>query len=85
VSLADKLLLLNWKRVLLIMGAFILAVLLHNVVYALFKSYFDAHGGDEGFFMMIAFFVVPPYAVISLVYTVIRLLTRQRQIGCDRT
>jgi hypothetical protein len=76
--LADKLLLLNWKRVLLILGAFVLAVILHNAVYALFKGYFDAHGGDEGFFMMIAFFVIPPYALISLVYTVVRLLTRKR-------
>jgi len=76
--LADKLLLLNWKRVLLIVGAFILAVILHNVVYALSKSYFDAYGGDKGFFMMIAFFVVIPYALVSLVYTVICLLTRKR-------
>ncbi len=78
--LADKLLLLNWKRVLLIVGAFILAVILHNhnAVYALSKSYFDAYGGDKGFFMMIAFFVVIPYALVSLVYTVVCLLTRKR-------
>ena len=82
--LADKLLLLNWKRILLIIAAFVLAVILHNLVYVLFKGYFDSYGGDEAFFMIIALIVIPLYAAVALVYTVVRLLRRQRGAGAQR-
>jgi len=73
---ADKYLLLNWKRILLIIGAWVLAVILHNLIYGLFQSYF-ASGGDEPFFFILAVIVIPLYAVVALVYTIIRLLTRR--------
>ncbi|MCD6302253.1 MAG: hypothetical protein J7M15_01865 [Anaerolineae bacterium] len=74
---ADKYLLLNWKRILLIIGAWVLAVILHNLIYGLFQSYFDVSGGDEPFFFILAVIVIPLYALVALVYTIIRLLTRR--------
>lgn len=74
---ADKYLLLNWKRILLIIGAWFLAVILHNLIYGLFPSYFDASGGDEPFFFLIAIVFIPLYAAVALVYTIARLLMRK--------
>lgn len=75
---ADKHLPLNWKRALLIIGAFILAIILHNAVYALFKGHFDSLGQGEGSFMALALFVILPYGLISPIYAIIRLLTRSK-------
>ncbi|MBW2995747.1 hypothetical protein KY332_00440 [Candidatus Woesearchaeota archaeon] len=66
----EKYLLLNLKKLLLIIGAFILAVLLHNLVYALFFDYFSRTGGDEAFFFIIAIFVIPLYFLVSVGYTI---------------
>jgi hypothetical protein len=82
--LADKLLLLNWKRILLIIAAFVLAVILHNLVYVLFKGYFDSYGGDEAFFMIVALIVIPLYAAVALVFTAVRLLTRKAGSRTER-
>ena len=66
----DKYLLLSPKRVLIIACAWLLSVLLHNAVYALFYDYFSRTGGDEPVFFILAVVVIPLYLVISLVYTV---------------
>jgi len=42
----DKYLLLSWKRVLIMAGAWVLSVLLHNLIYGLFYDYFRRVGGD---------------------------------------
>lgn len=63
--------LLTWKKVLWTIIAWVAAVLLHNLVYGLFKGYFDRHGGDEPFFFFIAIVVIPLYLLISLVYTIV--------------
>ena len=68
----DKYLLLNWKRVLIIACAWVLSVLLHNVIYGLFYEHFRRTGGDEPVFFILAIFVIPLYFIVSLVYTVIR-------------
>jgi len=68
----DKYLLLSWKRVLIIACAWVLSVLLHNVIYGLFYEHFSRTGGDEPVFFILAIFVIPLYFIISLVYTVIR-------------
>lgn len=73
-----KVFLLTWKKALLIFGAFVVAVLLHNIVYGLFKSYFDRHGGDEPFFFLIAVIVIPLYLLISLIYTLVFYLKKKR-------
>lgn len=70
--MADKYFLLNWKRVLIVAGAWVLAVLLHNAVYALFFDYFQRTGGDEPFFFILAVIVIPLYFIVALVYTVVR-------------
>jgi len=68
----DKYFLLSWKRVLIIAGAWVLSVVLHNLIYGLFYEHFRRTGGDEPVFFILAVFVIPLYFIISLVYTVIR-------------
>lgn len=70
----DKFFLLNWKRVLIVILAWVAAVILHNAVYALFFDYFNRSGGDEPVFFILAVFVIPLYFVVSLVYSAIRIL-----------
>lgn len=72
----DKYLLLSWKRVLIIACAWVLSVVLHNVVYGLFYEHFSRTGGDEPVFFILAIFVIPLYFIISLVYTVIRKVSK---------
>jgi len=72
----DKYLLLSWKRILIIACAWVLSVLLHNIVYGLFYEHFSRTGGDEPVFFILAVFVIPLYFIISLVYTVIRKVSK---------
>lgn len=72
----DKYLLLSWKRGLVIACAWVLSVVLHNVVYGLFYEHFSRTGGDEPVFFILAVFVIPLYFIISLVYTVIRKVSK---------
>lgn len=72
----DKYFLLNWKKLYLVVIAWIVAVVMHNFVYGLFKAYFDAHGGDEPFFFIIAIFIIPAYFLISFIYTLYRYFVR---------
>lgn len=69
----DKFLLLSWRTVLII-PAWILSAISHNLVYAAFYDYYSRMGGDEAVFFILAIFVIPLYFIISLVYTVIRLV-----------
>ena len=68
-SRMDRLLRLSFKRVLLIALAWIVSVVLHNLVYGLFKGYFDRTGSDEPFFFAIALLVIPLYLIASIAYT----------------
>lgn len=72
LKLGDKLFLLTWKKLLLIPGAWILCVVLHNVVYALLRPLFEP-GGDEPFFFLLAVVVIPLYAIACLLYSLVRL------------
>jgi len=65
----EKYLLLNLKKVFLIIEAFILAVLLHNLIYALFYDYFTRTGGDEPVFFIIAVIIIPLYFLAAVGYT----------------
>jgi hypothetical protein len=67
----EKYFLLTWKKGLLILASWILAALLHNLIYGLFQSYFDARGGDEFIFFIIAVFIIPLYFIVCLVYSII--------------
>lgn len=67
---------LTWKRVLLIAGAWVLAVIMHNLLYALF---FSNTGGDEPFFFILAVIVIPLYFIASLVYSAIAYARKRIQ------
>ena len=69
----DKFLLLSWRTVLII-PAWILSVLLHNLIYGLFYDHFSRAGGDEAVFFIFSIIIIPLYFIISLVYTVMRLV-----------
>ena len=71
--------LLTWKKILLIPLAWVVAILLHKLVYGLFKDFFDKHGGDEPFFFIIAMIVIPLYLLICLVYTIVYHIMKKAQ------
>jgi len=68
----DKFFLLDWKKVFLIVIIWIIAVILHNMIYAL-GIYFGGENfwgnGDEALFFIVAIIVIPIYFVISVAYT----------------
>jgi hypothetical protein len=72
----DKYLLLSWKRILIIAGAWVLSVVLHNVIYGLFYEYFRHTGGDEAVFFTLAIFIIPLYFIASFVYTVVKKVSK---------
>ena len=76
----NKWLLLTWKKVLFIVIAWIVAIVLHNLVYALFIILFGENfwiGGDEPFFFILAIIVIPAYFVICVVYSLIKRFKRK--------
>ncbi|MGD9276680.1 MAG: hypothetical protein PVJ67_05900 [Candidatus Pacearchaeota archaeon] len=76
----DKYFLLSWKKLLMIIGAWVLAVLLHNLVYGLgiyfFGKNFWGPGGDEAFFFIIAIIIIPIYFLIMIIYSLIKLIIK---------
>ena len=50
----------------------LLCVILHNLIYGLFQSFFEP-GGDEPFFFLLAMVVIPLYTIACLVYSIARL------------
>ena len=71
---ADRLLLLNWKKTLLIPAAWFVCVVLHNLIYGLLRSFFQP-GWDEPFFFLLAAFVIPLYTATCIVYSLVRVGT----------
>ena len=69
----DKMLRLSLRNLLLIAGAWILCVVLHNLVYALLQDSFGPNG-DEPFFLILAVVVIPAYFLLALAYTVVQWL-----------
>ncbi len=76
----DKWLLLSWKKVAIIIMAWIASVVLHNLVYVIFSDYFNAIDGDEPFFFLIAVFVIPIYLVVLVIYTIIKKLKTPNRV-----
>ena len=72
----DQLLRLTFKKLLVIVAAWVLCVVLHNALYALLRDSFGP-GWDEPFFLVLAVVVIPLYLVVSLIYTMIQRI-RQR-------
>ena len=78
ISNLDKYFLLSGKRIFIIMIAWFVAVILHNLVYGLFKNYFDSHGGDEAFFFIIAIIVIPIYFIIGVFYSLVYIIKNKK-------
>ncbi len=70
----DKWFLLTWKKFWIIIVAWFLAFVLHNLVYALFFNYFQSTGRDEAFFFIIANILIPLYFLICFIYTLIKMI-----------
>jgi hypothetical protein len=60
----DKWLKISWKKLLIIIGLWFIAVILHNAVYAIF-------GVEDALFFIIAIFILPTYFIISIIYSII--------------
>ncbi len=73
----DKLLSLSWKKVLIIIIAWIVAVLLHNIVYGVIKYFNPSFQGDEAFFFIVAIIVIPLYFIIALIYSLVKFLIKK--------
>lgn len=54
---------LDWKKLWIAPIAWVVAVVLHNVVYGLI-------GIEEAFFFIVAIFVIPIYVLVVLGYTI---------------
>ena len=63
----EKFFILSWKKILLLVLIWFVAVILHNAVDVIFHI-------EEAFFFIIAIFVIPLYFMISLIYTVYKKL-----------
>ncbi len=59
----EKFLLLSWRTVLII-PAWILSAILHNLVYATFYDHYTRTGGDEAVFFFLFLLVIPLYFII---------------------
>jgi hypothetical protein len=64
---------LTAKRSFLVVAAWVLCVVLHNLIYGLFRDSFGPDW-DEPFFFLLAVVVIPLYFVVSLVYTLVQLV-----------
>ena len=70
----DKWFLLTWKKILIIIVGWFLAVILHNLFYALSEMSGKNLAIGEVFFFLIAVIVIPIYVLISFVYTAIKMI-----------
>ncbi|MEN7981834.1 MAG: hypothetical protein ABFQ65_00100 [Nanoarchaeota archaeon] len=60
----DKYLLLNWKRILVLIALWFVVVILHNFIGAIF-------GFEEALFFIIAVIIIPIYFIIAGSYSLI--------------
>ena len=67
-----KLFLLTWKKLLLLIFVWVIAVILHNLWYAAF-------GFEEAVFFTIAFPILPVYFIISVIYSLIYLINNKNK------
>lgn len=67
-----KFLILNKKKSIWVIIAWIVSVLLHNFISAL-------TGFEEAFFFIIAVIVIPLFFIISVIYTIIKLIKNKKE------
>jgi hypothetical protein len=58
-------------RTLLVLPAFAIAVVLHNLNYGLFIDSFRRTGGDEALFFTVALLLLPLFLIVSIGYTLV--------------
>ena len=69
-SKADKYFLLSWRKMwIIVVGGFV-SILLHNLISALFNF-------EEALFFIIVIFVIPIYLIVSIIYSLIKLIKRR--------
>lgn len=73
----DNALKLSWKRFGITILSWILCVILHNAIYALF-------GFEEALFFIIAVIIIPIYIIVSLIYTIIKKIRSSNKNGKKR-
>ncbi|MBW2966620.1 hypothetical protein KY342_05960 [Candidatus Woesearchaeota archaeon] len=66
----EKYLYLNIRKIGIIFAFFIIALLIHNAFYYLFRF-------EEGFFLLLAAFVIPAYFLICVFYTIFHHVKRK--------
>jgi hypothetical protein len=64
----DKYLLLSWKRVLILVVAWFVSVVVHNLGSALL-TYLLGYEFEEAVFFIIAVIVIPFYFLVGLIYS----------------
>jgi len=70
----DKWFLLTWKKILIIIVGWFLAVILHNLFYALSELSGKNLAIGEVFFFLIAVIVIPLYFIMCLVYSLVKMI-----------
>lgn len=65
------------RKTLLLIPAFVLGVVLHNLLFALFFPYFQRYDGDEGVLFIATILGIPFYFLVVLVNTIITALRRR--------
>ena len=66
----NKYFLLSWRKVWMVVVGWFVAVMLHNLVYALF-------GFEEALFFIIAVIAIPIYVLFVLIYNVVKLVRKK--------
>jgi len=70
LSKLNKYFLLNFKKILFIIGGWIIAVVLHNLIFAIFRF-------EDAFFFILAVIIIPLYFLSSLIYTLVTYLRKK--------
>lgn len=73
----DKWFLLSWKKIAIVLIAWIVAFVLHNLGSALISIILGTEF-EEAVFFLLATIVIPVYFIISIIYTLIRKLKRRK-------
>ena len=78
ISKLRKYFLLSGKRILLIMVAWFVCVILHNLFYALREISGISFSVFEVLFFLIAILIIPLYFIFSFVYTIIEMIKNKK-------
>jgi len=74
----DKFLLMNWRNAGILLIAWIIAVVIHNLSYAFFLGVLGIEF-EEAVFFIIATIGIPLYFIISVFYNLIKKLKRSKK------